>query len=70
MGHDREINQVNIIQNALKEYQGFTSGEKKYCADNLAEWVGSDKSLNVLIQKFEEKSLDMRPFLQTTGLMA
>jgi len=70
MGHDREINQVNIIQNALNNYQGFTMGEKKYCVENLGEWISRDKTLNLLIKKFEEKSLDMRPFLKETGLLA
>jgi hypothetical protein len=70
MGHDREINQVNVIQSALSSYTGFTSGEKKYCTENLADWVAEDKSLNLLISKFEEKSLDARPFLQNIGLMA
>jgi len=70
MGHDREINQVNIIQNALSSYEGFTSGEKKYCTEHLAEWVSEDKTLNLLISKFEEKSLDAKPFLNELGLMA
>jgi len=71
MGHDRDINYINIIQNALSNYQGFTSGEKKYCTDNLAEWITQDEnSLDVLISKFDEKSLDMKPFLKQTGLMA
>ena len=71
MGHDRDISYVNIIQNALSSYQGFTSGEKKYCIDNLAEWITEDEnSLDVLVSKFNEKSLDMRPFLKQTGLMA
>jgi len=69
MGHDREINQVNIIQNALNSYEGFTSGEKKYCIDHLSEWVAEDKTLNLLISKLEEKSLDAKPFLTKLGLM-
>ena len=70
MGHDREINKVNVIQNALKDYQGFTSGEKRYCVEHLSEWVSQDKSLNLLIKKFEEKSLDVRPFLKEIDLIA
>jgi len=71
MGHDRDINYVNIIQNALPKYEGFTSGEKKYCTDHLSEWVENDeKGLETLISKFQEQSLDMRPFLKQTGLMA
>ncbi len=70
MGHDVEINQVNVIQNALSNYQGFTSGEKKYCIDHLAEWISNEKGLDVMIEKLEEeKSLDARPFLEKTGLI-
>ena len=70
MGQNTEINEVNIIQKALIDYQGFTSGEKKYCIDHLAEWISNENGLDVMIEKFEEKSLDARPFLEKVGLMA
>jgi len=70
MGYDRGLNQVNIIQDALSNYQGFTSGEKKYCVENLVDWISRDKTLNLLIEKFEEKSLDMKPFLKKLDLLA
>jgi len=70
MGQDREINQAFVIQNALNSYTGLTSGEKKYCNDNLVDWVSQDKSLNLLISKLSEKSLNIKPFLQETGLIA
>ena len=69
MGHDRELNQVNVIQNALNGYKGFTRSEKQYCSDNLVEWVSEDKSLDLLISKFSEISLDAKPFLKQTGLL-
>ncbi len=70
MRDDREINQVNIIQNALSSYEGFTSGEKKYCIDNLVDWISNENGLDIMIEKLEEeKSLDARPFLEKTGLM-
>lgn len=69
MGHDRELNQVNIIQNGLSRYQGFTSGEKQYLRENLSEWISEDKSLNNLISKFSEISLDVKPFLKQNGLL-
>ena len=69
MGHDIEINQVNVIQNALSNYQGFTSGEKKYCIEHLADWISNENGLEVMIEKLEEKSLDARPFLEKTGLI-
>ena len=70
MGHDRELNQVNVIQNALNGYEGFTRSEKQYCSENLVEWVSKDKSLDLLISKFSEISLDAKPFLKETGLLA
>ena len=69
MGHDRELNQVNVIQNALNGYMGFTRSEKEYCSNNLVEWVSKDKSLDLLISKFSEISLDAKPFLKQTGLL-
>ena len=70
MGYGRELNQVNIIQNALNGYVGFTSSEKQYCSNHLAEWVSKDTSLDLLISKFSEISLDAKPFLKETGLLA
>lgn len=69
MGQTRELNQENVIQNALNSYRGFTSGEKKYCNDNLVEWIDKDKTLNLLVSKFSEISLDVRPFLKQNGLL-
>ncbi len=69
MGQTKELNQVNVIQNALNSYEGFTSGEKKYCNDNLVEWISEDKSLDVLVSKFSEISLDAKPFLRENGLL-
>jgi hypothetical protein len=70
MGYDRELNQVNVIQNALNGYIGFTRSEKQYCSDNLVAWVSEDKSLDLLISKFSEISLDAKPFLKQNGLIA
>jgi hypothetical protein len=69
MGQTKELNQVNVIQNALSSYAGFTSGEKKYCTDNLIEWISKDKTLNLLISKFSEISLDVKPLLKQNGLL-
>ncbi|CAA6827151.1 MAG: Unknown protein [uncultured Sulfurovum sp.] len=69
MGHDRDLNQAYVIQNALNEYTGLTSSEKKYCNDNLVDWVSQDKTLNLLISKLSEISLDVRPFLKQNGLL-
>lgn len=69
MGHQIELNQISVIQKALPSYKGFTQGEKKYCMENLSEWISSEKGLDTMISKFEEKSLDARPFLQKLGLV-
>jgi len=70
MGQDREMNQAYVIQNALSEYTGLTSGEKRYCNENLVDWISEDKSLNLFIDKLSEKSLNIKPFLQETGLIS
>lgn len=70
MGQTIELNQVTVIQDAIKSYEGFTSSEKKYCNENVVEWVSEDDTLNLLISKFEDISLDARPFLQENGLLA
>ena len=69
MEYDIAINQVDIIREALTDYEGFTRGEKKYCLDNLVEWVSEDQNLTTMIDKLEEKSLDARPFLKQQGLL-
>jgi len=69
MGYNREISQIDVIQDALRNYQGFTSGEKKYCIEHLAEWISNENGLEVMIEKLEEKSLDARPFLEKAGLI-
>jgi len=69
MGHDREIDQIDRIKNALAKYTGLTSGEKKYCNENLVDWVSQDKSLNLLISKLSEKSLNIKPLLKEVGIV-
>ena len=69
MGHKIELNQISVIQKALTDYEGFTKGEKKYCMDNLSQWISNDKGLDTMISKLEEKSLDARPFLKKIGLV-
>jgi len=70
MGHNVEMSQVSLIQNALTDYNGFTSGEKRYCIENLQEWISREKNLDTMINKLAEKSLDAKPFLRKIGLIA
>jgi len=69
MGHNIELNNVNIIQDALTDYKGFTSGEKKYCNEHLSEWISNDNGFDQMINKLAEKSLDVKPFLRQIGLL-
>jgi len=60
---------VEIIQNELPKYQGLTRQEKSYGLSHLNEWVPENGHLELLISKFAEKSLDIRPFLDQVGLL-
>jgi len=62
-------NTIKIIQNELPSYAGLTSLEKQYGLSHLDEWIPENGRLEILIQKFSEKSLDIRPFLQQIGVM-
>ena len=70
MGHNIELNEISVILQALPTYEGFTKGEKKYCMENLSQWISNEKGLETMISKLEEKSLDARPFLKRLGLVA
>ncbi len=69
MGQNIEMNQLNMIENALQDYKGFTQGEKMYCINNLSEWISKDTSLGLMINELSLKSLDARPFLKQIGLV-
>ena len=69
MGQHIDIEQVDIITDALGEYQGFTSGEKQFCTEHLEEWFSKENSLDLMISDFSEKSLDVKPFLEKIGLL-
>ncbi|HHD82439.1 MAG TPA: hypothetical protein ENK94_04525 [Campylobacterales bacterium] len=70
MGRLNELNQVNAIREVLVKSVALTSGEKRYCTQNLSKWVEEDKTLNLLISKSSEISLDLRPLLKSKGLLA
>ena len=70
MAQTVDLEQLNIIKTALSDYNGFTSGEKEYCSQNLSEWISNDNGLNYMIDKLAEKSLDARPFLEKIGLLS
>ena len=60
---------AEIIQNELPKYNGLTRMEKSYGLSHLDEWIPENGHLDTLIEKFAEKSLDIRPFLDKVGLL-
>ena len=62
-------NIVEIIQNELPKYEGLTKLEKSYGLSHLDEWIPENGRLEVLIEKFAEKSLNIRPFLEKVELL-
>jgi hypothetical protein len=60
---------VQIIKNELPTYQGLTKSEKSYGLSHIDEWIPENGRLDVLIKKFAERSLDIRPFLSQIGLL-
>ncbi len=63
------IETIEIIQNELPKYNGLTQMEKSYGLSHLEEWIPENGHLDTLIEKFAEKSLDIRPFLNKIGLL-
>jgi len=63
------VNTVQIIKNELPTYQGLTKSEKHYGLSHIEEWVPENGRLDILIKKFAEQSLDIKPFLNQIGLL-
>jgi len=59
---------IEIIKEELPKYNGLTKSEKEYGLSHLEEWIPKNGSLETFIQKFSEKSLNIKPFLQQAGL--
>jgi hypothetical protein len=62
-------NTLEIIQINLPAYQGLTKSEKNYGLSHLDEWIPQNGRVETLIRKYEEKSLDIKPFLVQHGLL-
>jgi len=62
-------NTIETLQNELPNYAGLTTSEKNFGLSNLTEWIPSNGRLETFIDKFSEKSLDMKPFLKEIGLL-
>ncbi len=64
MSHTEKMNFIARLRQAIQSYQGFTSSEKRYGQTNLYQTIGNNGNLDLLIQRFAEISLDIRPFLK------
>jgi len=58
------------IQKIFNESPILTAGEKQYFNENLNKWIEEGQTLNLLISKFSEISLDIRPLLKDKGILA
>lgn len=60
---------IEVIKKELPKYKGLTRSEKDYGLSHLQEWIPENGHLEIFIEKFSEKSLNIRPFLQQVGLV-
>ncbi|HHB94149.1 MAG TPA: hypothetical protein ENK88_03300 [Campylobacterales bacterium] len=67
MSNQERLKYKDIISKEILSYSGFTTREKQFGLSNL-NLVSEDGSIDRLINKFEEISLDIRPFIQDRGL--
>ena len=68
MSQKEKNSYIEMICNAIQSYKGFTSSEKKFAQDNMHNWIDNTGSLNNLIEKFSEISLDIKPFIREKKL--
>ncbi len=69
MSHTEKMNFIEKLINAIQSYRGFTSSEKEYAQTNIYRWVDNNSNLDILIKKFAEISLDIKPFLLEKSLV-
>ncbi|MCK4442262.1 MAG: hypothetical protein KAU90_09665 [Sulfurovaceae bacterium] len=67
MSNQERLNYKDTIGKEILSYAGFTAREKQFGLSNL-NLVSEDGSVDRLINKFEEISLDIRPFIEDRGL--
>ena len=67
MSNQERLNYKDTLSKEILAYVGFTTREKQFGLSNL-DLVSEDGNIEGLIQKFEEISLDIRPFIQDRGL--
>jgi len=67
MSNQERLNYKDTLSREILSYAGFTTREKQFGLSNL-NLVTEDGNIDGLIQKFEEISLDIRPFIEDRGL--
>jgi len=67
MSNQERLNYKDTIGKEILSYRGFTTKEKQFGLSNL-HLINENGNINRLIEKFEEISLDIRPFIQDRGL--
>ncbi len=68
MSQQEKNSYIEMICNAIQSYNGFTTSEKEFAQNNMHNWIDNTGSLNNLIEKFSEISLDIKPFIQEKKL--
>jgi hypothetical protein len=66
MGHE----DISKIEKIFNESSVLTAGEKEFFNENLNKWIEEEPTLSLLISKFSEISLDIRPLLKQKGILA
>jgi len=67
MSNHERLNYKETLSREILSYAGFTTREKQFGLSNL-DLVDEDGNVDKFIKKFEELSLDIRPFIQDRGL--
>ncbi|NOZ90705.1 MAG: hypothetical protein GXO60_05390 [Epsilonproteobacteria bacterium] len=67
MSNQERLNYKEILSKEILSYKGFTTREKQFGLSNL-DLVDENGNIDKFVEKFEELSLDIRPFIQERGL--
>jgi len=67
MSNQERLNYKDTLRKEILSYAGFTTREKQFGLANL-DLVSENGNIDRLIQKFEEISLDIGPFIKDRGL--
>ncbi|NOZ89962.1 MAG: hypothetical protein GXO60_01610 [Epsilonproteobacteria bacterium] len=67
MSSNERLNYRETLSREILSYAGFTTKEKQFGISNL-NLIDENGNVDKFIEKFEELSLDIRPFIQERGL--